>query len=571
MPQTPEEHLAIDALYRISSLINNTEDPKEALSCILEEIMKVLPAASASINLINPDTKLLEIEVMRGIPTHSKQVQLQLGQGVTGWVALHGKPLIVEDVTLDQRYIPVKESIRSEMAVPMEDQGIIIGVVNVDSEKVGAFNEQDKKVLTLLTHEATRVTNKLWMIRRLKEKASQLHGLVDAGRILVAKRERNEVFESICTQGCIVMGAHMCALFLNDPKTKRLELKTLIDSKGGKHSFQESIQPEESSIGTAFERQKLVEVTDIRRTEENHFTKLIQKERLVSMLSSPITIDGKAVGVINVYTQKMHRFNNEERQIFSTFSSLSALAIHNGELYDRVFSTEETMRRNERLNMLGLLSAEIAHEIRNPLTVIKLLFDSLDLNFPEEDMRQQDVTIIFEKLNQLESIVSRVLSFGKSTGNLHSRWDLNKLIEETIHLVRLKLTQSGIKLSFVKHETSLNVDVNKGQLQQVILNLIMNALHAMKKGGTLEISTTTCIKDGLQHAACRVKDTGHGFTSEIAERAFESFLTGSPEGTGLGLSIVKNIMSNHHGTVEIEKTSPEGTTMCFTLPILNIK
>lgn len=563
--------MAIDALYRISSLINNTEDPKEALACILEEIMKVLPAASASINLINPDTKLLEIEVMRGIPTHSKQVQLQLGQGVTGWVALHGKPLIVEDVTLDQRYIPVKESIRSEMAVPMEDQGVIIGVVNVDSEKIGAFNEQDKKILTLLTHEATRVTNKLWMIRRLKEKASQLHGLVDAGRILVAKRERNEVFESICTQGCTVMGAHMCALFLNDPKTKRLELKALIDSKGGKHSVQESIQPEESSIGTAFERQKLVEVIDIRRTEENHFTKLIQKERLVSMLTSPIIIDGKAVGVINVYTQKMHRFNNEERQIFNTFSSLSALAIHNGELYDRVFSTEETMRRNERLNMLGLLSAEIAHEIRNPLTVIKLLFDSLDLNFPEEDMRQQDVTIIFEKLNQLESIVSRVLSFGKSTGNLHSRWDLNKLVEDTIHLVRLKLTQSGIKLSFIKHESALNVDVNKGQLQQVILNLIMNALHAMKKGGALEISTSTCMKDGLPHAACRVKDTGHGFASEIAERAFESFLTGSPEGTGLGLSIVKNIMSNHHGTVEIEKTSPEGTTMCFTLPILDTK
>lgn len=569
MPQTAEENLAIDALYRISSLINDTEDPQEALQTILDEIMQVLPAASATINLINPDTKLLEVEVMRGLPTHSKQVQLQLGQGVTGWVALHGKPLIVEDVSQDARYIPVKDSIRSEMAVPMEDQGIIIGVVNVDSEEVGAFNEQSKKILTLLTNEATRVTGKLWMIRRLKEKASQLQGLVEAGKELAAKRERNELFETICAQGNEVMGSYMCAIFLNNDKTGKIKLEMLVDEKGQKRIVQESFFPEESAIGTVIARNKMVEVLDLRRTEENHFTKLIQRERLVSMLSCPITIDHDVIGVLNVYTRTLHRFNNEERQIFSAFTSLSALSIHNGQLYDRVFSSEEIMRRNERLNMLGLLSAEIAHEIRNPLTVIKLLFETLDLDFAEDDIRKKDTSIIREKLDHLEDIVSKVLSFGKSTGNLHARYDLNIIVEETLHLIRLKLSQNGVKLSFKPYPQRLIVDVNKGQMQQAVLNLAMNSLHAMQDGGSLEISIEKGKEGGTEAAACLVTDSGHGIAPEIAERVFESFLTGSPEGTGLGLSIVKNIISNHHGDVFIESTSEKGTTMKFWLPLVS--
>lgn len=227
------------------------------------------------------------------------------------------------------------------------------------------------------------------------------------------------------------------------------------------------------------------------------------------------------------------------------------------------------MRRNERLNMLGLLSAEIAHEIRNPLTVIKLLFETLDLDFAEDDIRKKDTSIIREKLDHLEDIVSKVLSFGKSTGNLHARYDLNIIVEETLHLIRLKLSQNGVKLSFKPYPQRLIVDVNKGQMQQAVLNLAMNSLHAMQDGGSLEISIEKGKEGGTEAAACLVTDSGHGIAPEIAERVFESFLTGSPEGTGLGLSIVKNIISNHHGDVFIESTSEKGTTMKFWLPLVS--
>ena len=181
------EHTAIDSLYRISRLVSNTDEPKEALALILQEIINVLQPSSASISLINPDTQRLELEVSHGLPEDWADLDLALGQGITGWAALHGRALIVPDVKIEPRYISVRPNIRSEMAVPMEDQGIVIGVVNVDSEQADAFDDDALKILTLLTNEASRVISKLWLIKQLRAKAHQLESLVNMGHDLVGE------------------------------------------------------------------------------------------------------------------------------------------------------------------------------------------------------------------------------------------------------------------------------------------------------------------------------------------------------------------------------------------------
>jgi signal transduction protein with GAF and PtsI domain len=148
----PDDPALFEALYRISSILGSTDDPKSALEAMIDEILRVIPATSASINLINPDSQVLEIEVLRGLPEHSKQLQLSLGQGVTGWVALHGKPLLVPDVREDQRYVTVRDTIRSEMAAPMTDRGAIIGVINLDSDNTAAFTARDLERLERLSN-----------------------------------------------------------------------------------------------------------------------------------------------------------------------------------------------------------------------------------------------------------------------------------------------------------------------------------------------------------------------------------------------------------------------------------
>jgi signal transduction histidine kinase len=555
------EHTAIDSLYRISSLVSDTEEPKEALTLILQEILNVLLPSSASISLVNPDTHRLELEVSHGLPNNWTDIDLALGQGITGWCALHGRAIIVPDVSQEPRYITARASIRSEMAVPMEDRGIVIGVVNVDSEELSAFDDRSLKILTLLTNEASRVVSRLWLIKQLRAKAHQLESLINMGQGLVGELEQDEVLRSLAREGRQLMNCHSCALFLLSPDQKLLKLHTMIGAEG-EIDADVQILVEESSFSAAIHRQKQTEIADLPFTVENDFIKVVQQEGLVSMLATPIIFNNEVIGLLNAYTRHQHRFNNDEKKVFGTLARLGAIAIQNARLYSRIFSSEDLLRQNEKLTTLGMLAAEIAHEIRNPLTVIKLLFESLDLQFEEGDDRQTDITVIGDKLNQLEEIVSRVLDFGRNRQDKHARYDLNQLAEETLRLVRLKLYQSKIEISFEPSPKPLFIEVNKGQIQQVLLNLILNATQVMPDGGRIEV---VCSGDSDQ-AGCIIRDNGPGIPETIQPDIFESFLTHRPGGTGLGLSISKRILRDHHGNIELVSSTPEGSIFRFWLP-----
>ncbi|MFQ3226491.1 MAG: signal transduction histidine kinase [Lentimonas sp.] len=555
------EDTAIDSLYRISSLVSNTEEPKEALALILQEIINVLQPSSASISLINPDTQRLELEVSHGLPEDWSDLDLALGQGITGWCALHGRSIIVPDVSTEPRYISIRPNIASEMAVPMEDRGSVIGVVNVDSEQLDAFSDQDLKILTLMTNEASRVISRLWVIKQLRAKAHQLESLINMGQGLVGELELDEVLRSLTREGRQLLNCHACGLFLLSTDKKTLTLHTFINPEG-EIDTDISMLIEESAFAAGIQRHKQVEISDLPFTIENDFIHVVLREGLVSMLSTPIIFNNEVIGVLNAYTRQQHRFNNDEKKVFATLTQLGAIAIQNARLYSRIFSSEESLRQNEKLTTLGMLAAEIAHEIRNPLTVIKLLFESLDLQFEAGDDRQTDIAVIGDKLNQLEAIVSRVLDFGRNRQDMHGSYDLNDLIEETLRLVRLKLHQGKIEISYEPNAQPLYVQVNKGQIQQVMLNLILNATQVMPEGGRIHISST----GDQQQASFIIRDNGPGMPESIQGDIFESFLTNRPGGTGLGLSISKRILRDHHGDIVLVESSTEGSTFRFWLP-----
>ena len=561
MDATQAEQAAIDSLYRISSLVSDTEDPGEALRLILDEIIRVLRPSSASISLVNPDTKKLELEVSQGLPESWQDMDLALGQGITGWTALHGRSLIVPDVRKEPRYIAIRENIRSEMAVPMEDRGSVIGVVNVDSETVACFDQQALKILTLLTNEATRVVSKLWLIRQIRAKANQLESLVNLGRRITGELDPESISQSLATEGRQLMNGHACSLSLLDPDGETLHIQSMIGRNGPLPAGQR-VLIRESAVGIAIQRRRPVEVVNLPLVEESEFQQTIRQHGLVSMLAAPILFNDEVIGVLNVFTDRIHRFNNDEKKVFSTLAGLGAIAINNTRLYNRVFATEESLRRNEKLTTLGMLAAEIAHEIRNPLTVIKLLFDSLGLQFQPGDARQTDLEVITEKIDQLEEIVERVLRFGRPREGMNTRCDLNDLASDTLRLVRLKLQQQKIDIRLQPHAEGLYVEVNKGQIQQVMLNLVLNATQAMEGGGVIHIETAA----EEDQAVFTIRDTGSGIPDEQQAAIFDSFLSHRPDGTGLGLAISKRILRSHRGNIELLQSSSSGSAFRFWLP-----
>jgi len=558
------DHRAVDALYRISAFAASSQpDPKLALEGILDEVMNVFDASSASICLLDADSDKLSIEVERGLSKASKGFELPMGVGITGWVALHGEPFLCSDVEKEEKYFELDDRIRSEMAAPLSEGGRTVGALNVDSLEEGAFREADLRLLTLMANEAGRVLENMWMVQQLRRKADQFQTLVQVGQDMAGKRKVEEILQTITREALLLMDCRLSAFFLYDREKDLLNLHSLQDGNGPR-SYDESLNPAESLLGTSLRGHRQVQTRDLFRTEEHHFVKLIREENLHSMLVTPVVYESEPIGLLTLYVDRKHRFNDDERMIARALADLGAIAVQNARLYARVFDSEESMRKSERLTTLGTLAAEIAHEIRNPLMVIRLLFDSLELEDAGDENKNKDLSIIREKLDDLNQIAGRILDFGKSRESFRKTFPLREILEEVALLVRLKLEQSHVVLNIDEALEEILVFVDKGQLQQALLNLILNALVAMPRGGQLAIET---VRSAEGKAEILVKDTGSGIPDEFREKIFDSFLSGSVGGSGLGLAISKRILRGHDGDLELVKSTSEGTVFRLTLPL----
>ena len=252
----------------------------------------------------------------------------------------------------------------------------------------------------------------------------------------------------------------------------------------------------------------------------------------------------------------------------SALAELSAIAIEKARLYERIVDVEEQLRQNEKLSALGLLAAEVAHEIRNPLTVMKLLYHSLDLKFEAKDPRAKDVQIIESKIEHLNKIVEQILDFARTTEPKFAPVNLNDLVDELGLLVRHKLSNQGIKLVRDLQANLPPVSGDAPQLEQAFLNLILNAAEAMAGGGTLSIRTRAS-RSGKKPASVSIefKDTGGGMSLDQQKKAFKTVLsTTKAKGTGLGLAIVGRIIETHHGQIRIFSRPGRGTAIRILLP-----
>jgi len=409
-------------------------------------------------------------------------------------------------------------------------------------------------------------------VERMRTNSTQLTTLVELGHALVAQLAPEELLSTLTHSGRALFNARLC--LLHDYDGTRRELRLHAWSASGDLSAaglalqQQTVPADLSLLASVIRSGKSTEFQNIDGPGYSEAADLPRDRTLRSALAAPIILEGAPAGVLSVFYGQPHRFSDDEKRLFTALASFAAVALQNARLYARVFHSEEVLRKNETLTMLGLLAAEIAHEIRNPLTVIKLLHGTLGADFATDDPRRRDLQVITEKIEQLETIVSRVLSFGRAPSSLHSRWALAEILDDTLVLMRAKLAQANVQIHYAAPPRSVLIDGNKGQLQQVVLNLVLNSLQAMPHGGSLTLQCTEDGKGANRLVHLDITDTGIGIPDAIQPRIFESFLSGRADGTGLGLAIAQRIMKDHHGELRLAATGPRGTTMRVSLPLL---
>ncbi|MDW8310084.1 MAG: ATP-binding protein, partial [Verrucomicrobiales bacterium] len=332
------------------------------------------------------------------------------------------------------------------------------------------------------------------------------------------------------------------------------------------------VSVEESLVGVVVRRKKPVQVENVQVSGRYQNVELARAEGLVSLLSVPLVFQERAIGVLNVYTGAPHVFSNDEVRTLSAYAELSAIAIEKARLHERIVEAEEQLRQNEKWSALGLLAAEIAHEVRNPLAVLKMLWHSLNLQFAPGDPRAEDARRISDTLEQLDRILERVLGLARGAEPQFAPVQLNALLEELGLLVRHKLAQANVTWQPRLQANLPTVRGDAVQLEQALLNLILNAVEAMPRGGTLTVRTRAVRRPPTApaptHVWIQIADTGAGMAPEQLRGSFRAPLrTTKPRGTGLGLAIVGRVVEAHRGQARIERRRPRGTIVTLEFPV----
>jgi len=236
-------------------------------------------------------------------------------------------------------------------------------------------------------------------------------------------------------------------------------------------------------------------------------------------------------------------------------------------IFDDVTEREELQRRlvqADRLSSIGLLAAGVAHEVNTPLAVISTYAQMLAKQISGDEQTARLLEKIARQTFRASEIVNSLLSFSRVSPTAFDEVSLNRIIQETLVLIEHHMAQCGIRVQLDLEEHLPPIRANVGKLQQVFLNLFLNARDAMESGGTLDIRSRS---DG-DAVRVEVADTGHGIPPENLSRVFDPFFTtkAGRKGTGLGLSVTYGIVREHGGRIEVASRPGGGTSFQLEFP-----
>jgi signal transduction histidine kinase len=234
-----------------------------------------------------------------------------------------------------------------------------------------------------------------------------------------------------------------------------------------------------------------------------------------------------------------------------------------------VFAAEEQLRRADRLSAIGQMTTGLAHEIRNPLASIRGTAEILGDGALDEARRIEFSRILLEETQRLDRVLGSFLDYARAqkksgaAAETGAPCSLGDVIERLRPLLGRPLADSRVELALDVPSNLPPLAIGADLLQQVLLNLALNAIQAMSGGGRLTIEA----RRDVRQAVIRVRDTGPGIPPALAGRVFDPFFTTKPQGVGLGLSIVHKIVTGCGGQVALETNNKEGACFRLTLPL----
>lgn len=532
-------------LLSISRAILRATDRSEVLDETLVQLRSALDIEAGCV-LVRDRDHLCFAALTDSVDQTWLNRRIPLNRGLIG-SAFSGREIeLVPNVAKDKRFQPETDELpgitpKSVLAVPVTLNGRTEGLLYLmNSFRAGGFSKADVETVRFagehlsLGLEHLQVLTEVSLLNEdLKLKVNQ------ATEAIVDLTNFNESIIQNISSGVVVVDLDKKITFINNSAQQMLEW-----------GLESAIGQPLSEIFGGEQSRKLLEPT------------------AVSGKSREIEIVTKAGQKINIGFSTTRRYDAAGRFAGSIVSFKDIT---------RLKELRKEFLKMERLAPLWLLSNGIAHEIRNPLAGIKTIAQALERELDPDDDRREYVARIIKQINRLNELLKNLFTYAKPSYPVKSHNSLNDILKNVLDLSVDRMKRQHVEL-IQDYDPELTVYVDFVQMEQILLNLVVNALDSMDGPGQIKISARTVKQDArfgepeeLDYAEIKVSDSGSGIRQEDLALVFDPFFTTKSESTGLGLSITHRIVDGHHGKIFVESELNRGTTFTILMPSQDVE
>jgi signal transduction histidine kinase/CheY-like chemotaxis protein len=415
--------------------------------------------------------------------------------------------------------------------------------------------------------------------QQLERRVKELNILYGVGKSVTSLLNLEKVLNRIVEAAVFVTGAEEGSLLLVDQDTGELYLRAA-RNLGEKFARGFRLKVEHSIAGQVVQTGKPI----LQSTQDEETLKVKTGYLVKSLVNVPLKVKNEVIGVLTVNNKiSSNPFTDNDVHLLSALADYATIAIVNAQLYEEtkhwseelerkveerteeLRAAQEQLLQSEKLASIGQLAAGVAHEINNPMGVILGFAQGILKTLPKDDSLKKPLSTIEKESLRCKRIIQNLLDFARHSEPTPHLTNINELINTSCELVEHQISLQNVKLVKNYDPALPPIMADPNQLQQVFINIMLNAYQAMPDGGTLHI-TTKQVGSELQVI---FTDTGVGIPPENVQNIFDPFFTTKEvgEGTGLGLSVSYGIVKAHGGDIEVESQVDKGTTFVIKLPL----
>jgi len=294
------------------------------------------------------------------------------------------------------------------------------------------------------------------------------------------------------------------------------------------------------------------------------------EEGIRMMVDVPLSIKDQIVGIIRVYLTEIRKLSKQELNFLVTCATCGACAIEKARVMETQRSQYDHLAiQTEKLSALGRMAAGIAHEINNPLAGILLYSTNLLKKVSQENPLREGLEIIVHETQRCGKIIQELLEFSREGEPNKELVDINSVIEKALSILENEFRLHHIEIRKQLTEGMAEILIDANQMEQVFVNLLLNAVEAIQERGVITIRSRFGL-DGKSEIV-EIEDTGCGIPPEDLPRIFEPFFSSKASGTGLGLAVSFGIIQKHQGHIRVSSEAGRGARFTVELPLLPAK